>query len=322
MTRHGRVAGFFFPAESDRWLSVLRIGLGVVVVSYAWTLRTDWNDLYAGTGRGLVSRELFEGLVSTQSPFIPKLGWLVWICEGFGLTEHFALVLAWLLLLGAGACLLIGLVSRSAAVVAWLLQLAAAKTGGLFTYGADNFITIGLFYLMIAPLPDRWSWHCWRDHPGSADPERLGFHRRVLQIHLCLIYFFSGLTKCLGAGWWNGENLWRALTSPPFDRLPIEIVASFQPVLPALGILICLLETSYAFLIWPSWSRRAVLVATCAMHLAIALLMGMYLFGLIMLVLNIAAFGAPRRRWRAAIDPSRAPLGPAGLQIARQRARP
>lgn len=320
MTKHGRATEFFFPAESDRWLSALRIGLGVVVVSYAWSLRADWNDLYAGTGRGLVSRQLFEGLVSTQSPFIPKLGWLVWICQRLGLTEDFALSLAWLLLLGAGACLLLGLFSRSATIVAWLLQLAAAKTGGLFSYGADNFITIGLFYLMIAPLPDRWSWHWWRDPPCLPDPERLGFHRRVLQIHLCLIYFFSGVTKCLGAGWWDGENLWRALTSPPFDRLPIEIVASFNPLLPALGVLICLLETSYAFLIWPSWSRRAVLVGTCAMHLAIGLLMGMYLFGVIMLVLNVAAFGVTGRGRRSAIEPSRAPLGPAALQIARQRA--
>lgn len=309
------MTGFLFPAESDRWLSALRIGLGAVVVAYAWSMRTDWHELYAGTGRGLVSRELFEGLVSAQSPLIPKLGWLVWIAQRVGLTEDFALTFAWLLLLGAGFCLVMGLFSRSAAIVAWLLQLAAAKTGGLFTYGADNFITIGLFYLMIAPLPDRWSWYFWRERPRPPNPQRLGFHRRALQIHLCLIYFFSGLTKGLGADWWNGENLWRALTSPPFDRVPIELVSLFSPILPALGVSICLLEISYAFLIWPSWSRQAVLVITCAMHLAIGLLMGMYLFGVIMLVLNIAAFGVTGIRRQAATEPD-------ALQMARQRAQP
>ncbi len=321
MTEHGRATEFFFPAESDRWLSALRIGLGVVVVSYAWPLRTDWIDLYAATGRGLVSRELFEALVYNQSPFIPKLGWLVWVSGRFGLTEEFALSLAWLLLLAAGVCLVIGLFTRSAAIVAWFLQLAAAKTGGLFSYGADNFITIGLFYLMIAPHPDRWSWDWLRDRPRLPDLHRLGFHRRVLQIHLCLIYFFSGLTKCLGAGWWDGENLWRALTSPPFDQLPIAIVASFSPLLPALGVFICLLEISYAFLIWPNWSRRAVLAGACAMHLAIALLMGMYLFGVIMLVLNVAAFGVDGPWRRTAVEASRAPPDAGGLQIARQKAR-
>ena len=295
MTLRRRILGFFFPAESDRWLTTLRIGLGLVVVFYAWSLRADWNDLYAGMGKGLVGRELFEGLLSIRSPAIPRLGWLVWICQRFGLNEGFALSLAWVSLLLSGCLLLLGLYSRPAAVSAWFLQLAAAKSGGLFSYGVDNFATIGLFYLMLSPLPDRWSLNFRRRSPPRHDPQLLGFFRRALQIHICFIYFFGGLTKCLGVGWWNGENLWRALVSPPFAVLPIQWVASLSPFLPLLGILVCLLETSYPFLIWPNWSRRPVLWAVCAMHAAIGLAMGMYLFALVMLVLNIAAFGVMGR---------------------------
>lgn len=291
MSWRQRALAFLFPAESDRWLTVLRIGLGLAILFYAWPLHEDWDYLFAGTGRGLVSRELFEGLLSTQSPIIPRLGWLVWICQRFGLNESFALSLAWFSLLGAGGLLLVGLFSRPVAVIAWFLQLGAAKSGGLLSYGADTFVTIGLFYLMIAPLPDRWSLDWRRRSDRKSDAQLIGFHRRVLQIHLCFIYFFGGLTKCLGAGWWNGTNIWRALTLPPFDVLPIGLVASWSPLLPVLGISVCLIETSYVFLIWPRWSRRAVVCGVCAMHVAIGLLMGMYLFALIMLVLNIAAFG-------------------------------
>jgi hypothetical protein len=214
------------------------------------------------------------------------------LCRYCGLGESFALSLAWWGLLGAGCLLLVGLFSRTAAILGWLLQLAAAKSGGLLSYGADNLITIGLFYLMIAPLPDRWSLDWKMRNRRSTRPEMLGFHRRILQIHLCLIYFFGGLTKCLGAGWWNGSNMWRSLTLPPFDVVPTAWVASSGPILPALGISVCLLETSYAFLIWPRWSRRFMLYGVIAMHLAIGLLMGMYLFALIMIVLNFAAFAA------------------------------
>lgn len=317
----GRISTFFFPGESDRWLTALRVGLGLAVITDAWPLRMDWHDIFAGTERGLMSRELFEGLLSTQSPLVPRLGWLVWICQRLGSGESFALSLAWVVLLGAALCLLIGLYSRPAAVVAWALQLASAKSGGLFTYGADNFLTIGLFYLMIAPLPDRWSWDWRKRAPSPPDPQRLGFHRRVLQCHLCLIYFFSGLTKCLGVGWWNGENLWRALTSPPFDRLPIEFVASFSPLLPLAGISICLLEIAYAFLIWPAWSRRFVLGSVCVMHLAIGVVMGMYLFALIMLVLNIAAFGVSGSSSRQADDSSRVPTVAGGANGSTKSAR-
>ncbi|MEO8045504.1 MAG: hypothetical protein ABI674_11425 [Spartobacteria bacterium] len=202
-----------------------------------------------------------------------------------------------------------------------MLQLAAAKSGGLFSYGADNFITIGLFYLMLTPLPDRWSLDWRRGSGHTPDPQRLGFHRRLLQIHLCLIYLCSGLTKCLGTGWWNGENLWRSLTSPPFDVVPIGLVASFGPLLPVLGVSICLLETGYPVFIWPRWSRGFVFYGVCAMHAAIGLLMGMYLFAIIMLVLNIAAFGVRNPGPAGESDETERPAVLDKPQNARQSAR-
>jgi hypothetical protein len=51
------------------------------------------------------------------------------------------------------------------------------------------------------------------------------------------------------------------------------------------------LETSYPIFIWPRRTRLIWLVGIIAMHGAIAVLMGLYLFGLIMTVLNVAAFG-------------------------------
>ncbi|HEY2712829.1 MAG TPA: hypothetical protein VGI60_09970 [Chthoniobacterales bacterium] len=134
-----------------------------------------------------------------------------------------------------GLLLILGLFPRPTVFVAWLLQLACAKSSGLFSYGADNMITIGLFYLAIAPrinspLPVR------KPNPLSEyDAQLIGFHRRILQIHLCLIYFFGGLTKCLGAGWWNGANLWRSLNIPPFDVISAHWIASFGFLLPGLA---------------------------------------------------------------------------------------
>ena len=292
MTKAKRTIDFLFPADSGHWLTILRLGLGLEIILCTWSLRADWNYLFGGPGKGLIGRNLFEALLSTESPFIPRLGWLVSLCRHFGWSESFALSLAWSCLLGAGCFLVLGLFSRSAAIIAWLLQLSASKSGGLLSYGADNLITIGLFYLMVAPLPDRWSLDRLIRPARAKDPHILGFHRRVLQIHLCLIYFFGGVTKCLGSGWWDGSNIWRALTLPPFDVFPPEMIASWRHILPALGISVCLIEASYAFLIWLRWTRLPLLCCVCAMHVAIGLMMGMYLFAVIMLVLNLAAFGA------------------------------
>ena len=60
---------------------------------------------------------------------------------------------------------------------------------------------------------------------------------------------------------------------------------------PVVGIVICLLEIGYPFLIWNNKTRKIWLIGICVMHVGIDLTMGMDLFAFIMIVLNVAAFG-------------------------------
>jgi hypothetical protein len=207
-----------------------------------------------------------------------------------GATEGVVLWTAWSCLLCAGVFLLFGLFSRPAAVAAWFLHLCAVKSEQLLTYGMDNFTTIALFYLMLAPLPDQLALDARLWGNRTSDPQSLGFWRRVLQLHLCFIYFFGGITKSLSLEWWNGTSIWRALTSPPYDLISPRILVSWQYLLPLFGIAICLLETSYPVFIWPKKTRTVWLVSIIVMHVAIGLTMGLYLFAFILIVLNAAGF--------------------------------
>src|SRR5215831_7131008 len=290
-----RIMDFLFPPESDRWLAVLRVGMGVQVALYALFLRSDWHYLFASSGKGLVGRELGEAITSFDSPFIPKLGWLVALGRSVNMSEETVLTLSWVCLLSAGCFLLLGLFCRPAAIVAWFLHLCAAESGGLLAYGADSFMTTALFYLMLSPLPDRYSFDHWVAKTRPKNPRALGFWRRVLQVHLCFVYFIGGLAKCLGNGWWDGSNLWRSLIRPPFTIVPPDVLVRFKYALPVLGISICLLEVSYPIFIWIKKTRRIWLGCILAMHAAIGLLMGLYLFALVMIVINVAAFGIPSR---------------------------
>lgn len=166
--------GFLFPPQTDRWLTVLRIGLGLQVAVYALFLKNDWHYLFAGTGKGLVSRQLGEAITSFDSSFIPKLGWLVALGGHIGVGEEMVLSVAWAGLLCAGCFLLLGLFCRPAAIIAWFLHLCAAESGGLLAYGADNFTTMGLFYLMLSPLPDRYSLDQRLVNTEPKDPQLLG----------------------------------------------------------------------------------------------------------------------------------------------------
>jgi hypothetical protein len=286
-----RLLGFLFPDGTDQWLAILRVGLGFQVTFYSFSLRNDWNYLLSGAGNGVVSRNLAEALLSVESYFVPRLGWLATLAAPVGLSEERVLSVAWGCLLVAGCGLVVGLACRFSAILAWFLQLCTAKSGGFASYGVDNFMTIGLFYLMLSPLPDRYSldWRLRELRPKN--PQLLGFWRRVLQLHLCVIYFFSGLTKCLGSGWWDGSNVWRALVRPPFNVIDPEILVRWKYLFPAAGISICLLEIGYPVFIWHCKTRKIWLIGICAMHVGIGLTMGMYLFAFIMIILNVAAFG-------------------------------
>lgn len=287
-----RVVKFLFNPADDRWIAVLRIGLALTVVFYCLSLRKDWVSFFLSDSLGPVNREFTEAILSAgASKWIPRMGWVIELGANLGLSEPATLELIWWSLFGSGLLLLAGIFSRATAIAAVFLHLCVVKSSGSLTYGSDNFMTIGLFYLAVGPLPDRLSLdHIWLGRL-SRDRDGIGFFRRVMQLHMCVIYFVGGVTKCLGVGWWNGDSLWRALIRPPFNVIPADLIVAWRGVLPIAGIMVCLLETAYPIFIWPARSRFWWLGAIILMHVVVGLTLGLYLFAFVMIVLNLAAFG-------------------------------
>jgi hypothetical protein len=286
-----RVWLFLFPRTSDAWLTILRTGLGIQLSLYCLSARPGWMGLLGSDQSKFTAPRISEALLSLESPIIPRVSWLLDFGGHLGIPRTTVLWMIWSILLLSAVLLGIGLFCRPAAVTAWFLHLACIKSSEVFAYGMDSFLTIGLFYLMLSPLPDSQSLesHLWK--PTPRDPRLIGFFRRVLQLHLCVIYFFSGLAKCLGSDWWNGINLWAALTRPPFNILDPAAVASWQSALPPAGITICILEIGYPIFIGWRRTRAVWLGCVVAMHVGVAIAMGMYLFSTMMIILNLAAFG-------------------------------
>ena len=289
---------FFFPKEPDDWLALVRIGLGIQLALYCSSARAGWIEVFGSNSGMLSARRISEALISLESPLIPRLAWLIRFGARLGIPEPTMLWMIWSVLLLTAVLLIVGLFCRPAAITAWFLHLACIKSSEVFAYGMDMFLNIGLFYLMLTPLPDSYSLENRIWTPRARDPRLVGFFRRVLQLHLCVIYFFSGLAKCLGSDWWNGMNVWAALTRPPFNVLDPNFIAKWRVVLPAAGIAICLIELGYPIFIWWRRTRRVWLGLVLGMHAAIGIAMGMYLFPLIMIILNVAAF-APVEVWGA-----------------------
>jgi len=103
-----RLLEFLFPAVTDSWLAVLRIGLGLGVTIYSLSLRNDWTYLLSGT-----VRKVAEALLSLESHFVPKLGWFVASAAQLGIHEEAVLFLAWACLLAVGWGLVVGVAPGS-----------------------------------------------------------------------------------------------------------------------------------------------------------------------------------------------------------------
>jgi hypothetical protein len=134
-----------FPMDAGSWLSFLKAGLGLAILFYSLSLQADWNRIFAGSNNGLLGREVGDAMAAVQSPLIPRLGWVMFLFRQAGVKDSIVLSAVWWCLLVLGLLLVLRPFSRTTAFLAWFLQLACAKSSGLFAYGADNMVTIGLF---------------------------------------------------------------------------------------------------------------------------------------------------------------------------------
>ncbi|NDC53956.1 MAG: HTTM domain-containing protein [Planctomycetia bacterium] len=193
-----------------------------------------------------------------------------------------------LVTLGAAVCLALGLLTPVAALVSLLGLVSAANRTPLTTFGLDDTLGMLLVPLVVGPSGAVLSLDAllgWGDpRPGV----RANVALRLLQVHLCVVYLFSGCGKLLGASWWEGTALWGAIANVQYRTLDLTGLARHPLVVNALTLATLFWEVGYAALVWPRLTRPLILAMAAPVHLGIGLAMGMMEFGLAMLTANLA----------------------------------
>ncbi|MCC5921349.1 MAG: hypothetical protein JJU23_11765 [Cyclobacteriaceae bacterium] len=118
-------------------------------------------------------------------------------------------------------------------------------------------------------------------------------YRRILQIHLCFVYFFSGFDKMLGVNWRNGESIWKVLHLPYFKSdlgISLDFLQAYPAVFVVMGWGVIIIELLYPIFIFRKTTRQLWLLLTLSLHFGIMLSLNLYFFGGLMILLNIAAF--------------------------------
>ena len=203
----------------------------------------------------------------------------------------------------------LGLWTRVMSVLTWIGALMYIQRVPGMLFGMDTMTNLGLFYLMFAPCGAALSVDRWlkvrreRQRQGAAyvplPPEPLisaTFVTRALQINYCLIYLAAGTSKLLGSSWWNATAPNRFLLNysfAPFDVEYYERLLKFMAdhrwvweLNGTFGVVFTLfVELGFPFMVWNRSTRWFMVRGSILLHTAIALLMGLVTFSLMMLAL-------------------------------------
>jgi hypothetical protein len=276
---------FVSRPASARPLAVLRIGLAAVLLAQAYSLAGSLIELYGSMGIVQWSVDPLAG-----STGVPRISWLVDALAPYGVSDVVVVRGVFLTYVGSLACLLLGWRTRAAAVLVWLTHTALKTSGGANIYGVDEFAHIALFYCIWMPVGHALSLDRLAGRVRGEPTPGARLALRVLQLHLCVVYFSSGVHKAMGEQWWDGEAFWRAVMRPDFAQFDMGWVAS----VPELAMLVCwgtlLVEVGYPLLVWLKWTRTPGALATIGMHVGIAVALGLVSFAGVMIVLNVAGF--------------------------------
>lgn len=184
-----------------------------------------------------------------------------------------------------------GLWSRVTSVLAFLVTVSYAYRAPAATFGMDQINAMLTLYLCVGPSGaalsvDRWLARRRGLVAGSRPEPSAGANLalRLINVHMCVIYFFAGISKLQGNAWWNGEAMWLAFANYEYQSLDMTWLA-WHPRLIDLSTLITVLwEISFSALIWRPRLRPLILLVGIGLHVGIGLCLGMWTFGLIMLV--------------------------------------
>ncbi|MBM4093721.1 MAG: HTTM domain-containing protein [Planctomycetes bacterium] len=191
------------------------------------------------------------------------------------------------------ALLTLGLFSRVTAVLAWLITVSYCHrlSGALF--GLDQVNAMLSMYLALGPCGAAYSLDRWlaRGRAGEGEPvpsTHANVAVRLMQLHLCIVYLFSGIGKMRGELWWDGGAVWYAVANLEYQSWDLSWLAH-HPGLIALATHVTVLwETFYCALVWPRLTRPIALLVAVGVHGGIALALGMVTFGIAMIIANLA----------------------------------
>ena len=164
------------------------------------------------------------------------------------------------------------------------------------TYGVDGIAACLLLILCFAPIGRALSLDRVREirrgkrksleaHPPAFTSQWAFACRRLMQIQMAILFFFSGIDKLKGEDWWSGEAIWLVFAhSDYYNPMLLNILSSQYWLVNLATYGTIFVELAFVFLIWQRATRPIMLAAAILLHLQFAFLMNLYYFSFVMIM--------------------------------------
>jgi len=284
---------FWFTPTSPSTLSAIRVLAGAMLLYTHLVWSMDLNAFFSPNG--WLPADLMQEAELAGNSGMARWNWthfayvqtpkLMWAVHCVALVVFFLLT--------------IGLFSRVMALLAFLFAVSYANriTPGAY-FGLDKVNCMLAMYLMLGPCGARYSvdrlWRLRRGGPTEVPASSFAnLAIRLIQVHMCIIYLFSGIGKLQGEPWARGEASWMSFAMLEYQSIDMTWMAKWPLMLNFMTHLTVFWELSYCALVWPRLTRPWVLLMAVLVHGGIILFLGMPTFGLVMLIGNMA-FVSPK----------------------------
>ncbi|MGD9853529.1 MAG: HTTM domain-containing protein [Planctomycetaceae bacterium] len=285
---------FWFTPTDPATLGLMRVLVGTMLVYTHWVWGLDFESFFGPESwvtSGLIQQYLQNDYVFSFWYIVP---------QQYAYPVH-------LLCVGLLGLFAVGLFTRVTSLLALVIVISYANRVPTALFGLDQINGLLTFYLALGPSGAAYSLDArlrQRSRPSDGDVPKqpapgLGFDAvgpsihaniatRLVQVHMCVIYFFAGVSKLQGLAWWDGMAMWLAFSNQEYQTLDMLWLAKYPMAIHALTHFTIFWEVSYCVFVWVRVLRPLVLLFAVLLHAGIGLCMGMWTFALIMMIGNLA----------------------------------
>lgn len=287
---------FLGEKRSSYGLSFSRIAVGIAVLGI---LVTNLGTRYAVWGPGSAWA---DGIRESSS----------WggLNQLWATSNPVLFTLQYLVLMGIAVAVIIGWRTRAATVLLLIGMTALVERNPMVGDQGDNIARIGLIFLAVTTASEHWSFDARRRRRALAGDVRLSLRQRwwaglpvlpgwagaavhnlalmALALQVFVLYLASALYKAHGDLWQLGTALYYPLSLHEYGVMPWanELLTSNGLILTAATYFAVFVQLFFAPALLHPYTRRVAVLAVIAMHVGIAVLMGLPWFSLSMIAFD------------------------------------